>query len=109
MDFLVLAARVRATVGHYDGFTDLARGASQCPAISGFGFPAAGIEDQSGCLICDPADDCIAICREGMKSFVEVFRCSTSQSTTGPRWKADLPTQSARVDRRKSMLTRANI
>lgn len=69
----------------------------QGPEIPGLCPAPAWVQNRRRGLVYYPAGDCAAICREGMNSLPDPFRCSASRSTTGPRWKAAVPTQSASV------------
>jgi len=69
--------------------------ACQSPEVTGFCSAALRIKDRGRGLVYYPA-----ICREGMKSLVDAFRCSAIRSTTGVRWNDALPTHPDRCKSR---------
>ena len=70
--------------------------AGKCPEPSGPCLSRARIENRRAGLICDPADDCRAIGREGMNSFEDRFRSAIRASKTGRHAKAARSTQHGR-------------
>ena len=64
----------------------LATADGQRPEVGGLGFARPGIKHRGAGLICYPAGDCAAICREGMNRRVDRLRWTSIRSTTGARW-----------------------
>lgn len=53
------------------------------PEVAGFSFACVWIKNRGAGLVCYPAGDCAAICREGMNSLVDRFRSAIRAVNTG--------------------------
>jgi len=98
------ATSIRIKTSHARGITPAPTAVitGERPKITGFGLAPSRVQHRGGGFVYYPAGDCVAICREGVKSLVEAFICSASRSTIGGRWNEAFPSHPASVERCKS-------